>query len=705
MKRFIVGLVLLGAVLTGHAEVPQLINYQGRLLNGTNLVNGNVGLSLRLFANPSGGVRLYEDSNTVTVVDGLYATFLGDDTTAGALAVALTNAQLWIEVAVNGVTLTPRERLAAVGSSLATRGLALTTNDSTVLHPSLNAVASAAANATISGGSVNTIDAFASLSSIGGGVSNAIGTSAAGSTIPGGWMNAIGSGATFSLAAGRQAKANHAGTFVWADNQGVDFASKAPNQFLVRAGGGVGIGTNVTPEKLTVAGNVKANNFIGNGATLTNIGSAALAIESVGPAQLQDESVNTTHIAPEAILNDHIAFNAAINASKIANTSLVRTTVFAGDVTGTVAGLQLAGSVVGNAELAANAVTGDKIATNVGVWARNGSVISYSDGNIGVGTAAPGGAMHVYRATNELHAYFESDAGDAQLYVDGTDDASVTFRRVGADKGTIGYRNLGDYLFLWNGGYVVLKAGDLGVGTGTPETKLHVVGDITVNQKIIADDSGGLELATDEGMTRLRVADDGKIGIGTALPASALHVFATNGNTVLTVDSYNGDARVNVDAATGTPAVVFLRDHAVQATVGYSIASNYVFINEGGSNVVFDNGKVGIGTTSPSNSLTVNGSVSVSGPCYGTFPRPAYDSGWLVIPLVTTLQHNVGGNVDNYVVDIQFKDDGHLGINKTSLINGDAAGGFYSNLDANSVVLWAFGEYAEQGRLRIWTYQ
>ncbi|MBK7146596.1 MAG: hypothetical protein IPH76_15795 [Xanthomonadales bacterium] len=48
------------------------------------------------------------------------------------------------------------------------------------------------------------------------------------------------------------------GTFVWADYQDADFVSTGPNQFLIRAQGGVAINTN-TPEEtaaLTVAGNV-----------------------------------------------------------------------------------------------------------------------------------------------------------------------------------------------------------------------------------------------------------------------------------------------------------------------------------------------------------------------------------------------------------------------------------------------------------------
>ena len=41
------------------------------------------------------------------------------------------------------------------------------------------------------------------------------------------------------MAAGRNAKANHQGAFVWADSQDADFASTAANQFSIRAAGGV----------------------------------------------------------------------------------------------------------------------------------------------------------------------------------------------------------------------------------------------------------------------------------------------------------------------------------------------------------------------------------------------------------------------------------------------------------------------------------
>ncbi len=96
---------------------------------------------------------------------------------------------------------------------------------------------------TVGGGYSNDISGLNSWhTTIGGGYNNAIGDNAWYATVPGGYYNVA--GGFYSFAAGRQAKANHKGAFVWADSTDADFASTANNQFLIRASGGVGIGTN-----------------------------------------------------------------------------------------------------------------------------------------------------------------------------------------------------------------------------------------------------------------------------------------------------------------------------------------------------------------------------------------------------------------------------------------------------------------------------
>lgn len=97
-----------------------------------------------------------------------------------------------------------------------------------------NSVRSNASAATISGGSGNVIQLGANDSTIGGGFVNMCAGS--GSTVPGGDHN--NANGDYSFAAGRQAKANHDGAFVWADSTAADFASQRANQFRARALGG-----------------------------------------------------------------------------------------------------------------------------------------------------------------------------------------------------------------------------------------------------------------------------------------------------------------------------------------------------------------------------------------------------------------------------------------------------------------------------------
>lgn len=111
---------------------------------------------------------------------------------------------------------------------------------------------------------------------VGGGRSNHATAEAA--TVPGGSNNEA--GGRFALAAGRQAKALHAGAFVWADSygdasNGSDFASTGTDQFLIRAAGGVGINT-TSPGgvSLAVNGGIRARGGTPGSSGVSNNGYA-----------------------------------------------------------------------------------------------------------------------------------------------------------------------------------------------------------------------------------------------------------------------------------------------------------------------------------------------------------------------------------------------------------------------------------------------
>ncbi|HEY5912138.1 MAG TPA: tail fiber domain-containing protein, partial [Verrucomicrobiae bacterium] len=90
-----------------------------------------------------------------------------------------------------------------------------------------------ATSSTVAGGFGNTAAGMESV--VGGGYTNT--ANGLRSTVPGGYLNVA--GGDYSFAAGRRAKAMAYGDFVWADSADADFSTYVPDQFAIRAAGGV----------------------------------------------------------------------------------------------------------------------------------------------------------------------------------------------------------------------------------------------------------------------------------------------------------------------------------------------------------------------------------------------------------------------------------------------------------------------------------
>ncbi|MCI0534840.1 MAG: tail fiber domain-containing protein [Verrucomicrobiales bacterium] len=129
-----------------------------------------------------------------------------------------------------------------------------------------NAIHTSARRSYIGGGAGNLVDSNADTSIIGGGSNNRVLPGVSGATVPGGAGNVAGH---CSFAAGYHAHALHNGTFVWGDFDQTDtkFTSTDPNQFLIRASGGVGIGKNNPQAQLDVAGSAAFSGNVGIGTT------------------------------------------------------------------------------------------------------------------------------------------------------------------------------------------------------------------------------------------------------------------------------------------------------------------------------------------------------------------------------------------------------------------------------------------------------
>jgi hypothetical protein len=143
MKNILLcGLSILFLASRAQAQVPQILNYQGRITVGTTNFNGSGQFEFALVNQTSGAVLWSNDGTngqpthavTLTVTNGLYSVLLGDTTIANMTSVlplsVFTNTdvrlRVWFNDGTHGVQqLSPDQRLAASGYALMAGGVDL----------------------------------------------------------------------------------------------------------------------------------------------------------------------------------------------------------------------------------------------------------------------------------------------------------------------------------------------------------------------------------------------------------------------------------------------------------------------------------------------------------------------------------------------------------------------------------------------------
>ncbi len=92
------------------AKLTPNLSHQGQLLDGSGnpVADGDYEVVYKIFQAASGGTAVYTETDTVTVENGLFTNTLGLTSTIDPTIFAQPT---WLELTVNGETLTPRQRL------------------------------------------------------------------------------------------------------------------------------------------------------------------------------------------------------------------------------------------------------------------------------------------------------------------------------------------------------------------------------------------------------------------------------------------------------------------------------------------------------------------------------------------------------------------------------------------------------------------
>jgi hypothetical protein len=271
-----------------------------------------------------------------------------------------------------------------------------------------------------------------------------------------------------------------------------------------------------------------------------------------------------------------------------------------------------------------------------------------SAGNVGIGTSSPEYKLHANgtvllgttridnRSTNPFVGFWNGGG-----YYGGVGTvAGLTGSGTSTEIGLIADTNRGLH-FYTNGAnekMVITTNGEVGIGTTSPSANLHVIGNTTIS-------------------TNLSVG--GNVGIGTTTPIKKLQIVTASqgidGLQVSTVGSYNwillapnlGQGQTNPLAQAGDSGVLYSNN--VQNTGGLVIGPWTGNTNAGLR--MDSNGNIGIGISTPTSKIHVNGAANiattllVNGSDYAT---SMYSSNnWS-----NTYANNVGTNANNYANNV-----------------------------------------------------
>jgi len=267
-------------------------------------------------------------------------------------------------------------------------------------------------------------------------------------------------------------------------------------------------------------------------------------------------------------------------------------------------------------------------------WATSGTTISYSNGNVGIGTASPSSPLTVansdvssYVPIAEFYAANNTTAGNAsqiRFGQSGSSNNAAEWRYVHQGDGST--LNRTDFGYLGNATPVFsyLANGNIGIGTTSPTERLEVNGNIRLSAAypmIMGPESHAMSLSFPNSEAKIGRLDRHWFSVTENSDLSTgYYSFGHSGNTYVKwhIDAIGVLAQRNGASAQEYRIYNTSATTNEYASLGWINNSNVFGIETeqtaggGVRNIALLGGNVGIGTSTPQSKLAVNGTITTT---------------------------------------------------------------------------------------------